>query len=476
MYRPMLQPREYHVLDKDLEALIQAEGAGRAASRPLRRAGLAVAAGLAVLAAAAAGGWLPVQATVVAGFAVAIYLGLNIGANDVANSAGAAVGAGALRVGVALAAVAAAQLAGALLAGHAVTATIARDILALGPAATPPEAARIMAAALIGAACWITLANWARAPVSTTHSIIGAVAGAGVAGLGWTQIDWQVVSRITLGWVAAPMISALMAAVVLGLLRWRVHFAADRHAAARRWLPALIGMTVAVFAAYVAGLPGLRPPLLLLTLGCITIGLAAFMAARHHLDRQIARRQDEAATLKNLLTGPLLLTALLSGFAHGANDVANVAGPLSVLLEHSGSDMAAWRIIAIGGLSIAAGSLVFGRRLVRMVGTTITRLNPVRAFCASLAAASTVLACSALGLPVSTTHCAVGGIFGVGFYREWEDRRRRKSHKTMPAEEMHRRRLVRRSHVWTTLAAWAVTVPGAALMAALAHGIISITS
>lgn len=469
----MPRPNDYRILDKDLTRLGHAEGAGRIAARPLRRLGILLAVALlAVLLVAFAGAGLPVSAPVALGFTVAIYLGMNIGANDVANSAGAAIGANAMPVGLGLAGVALAQLAGALIAGRSVTETIARDILEIGDIGTAP--ARIMAAALIGAGVWITLANWARAPVSTTHSVIGAVAGAGIAGLGVTAVNWPVIAGIAISWVAAPVIAALFAAALLGFLRWRVHFAPDRAAAARVWLPVLIGATAAVFAVHLTSIIQQAAVGNLGLAACGLLGLAAGITARLQVEREIRSGDGEKLSLKRLLTGPLVVTALLSGFAHGANDVANIAGPLSVLLETTDGPAMSLGIIALAALSISAGSVIFGRRLVRMVGMSITRLNPARAFCAALAAAATVLACSALGLPVSTTHCAVGGIFGVGFYREWEDRFRRKSRKALPAEEMQRRQLVRRSHVWTTLAAWAVTVPGAGAVSAATYGLISL--
>lgn len=476
MFCAMLKDRDYHILDKDLTKLGHAEGAGRVAIRPLRRIGLVLwLLGLLALIIALAGADVGGQWTIVAGFAVAMYLGLNMGANDVANSAGAAIGARALPIGLGLAAVAAAELAGALLAGSAVTRTIAEEIIEPGHAGTSGrELARVMASALVGAGLWITLANWARAPVSTTHSIVGAVAGAGMAGMGVAAINWSMIGQIALGWIFAPLVSALLAACILGFLRWRVHFAKDSLRAARIWLPILIATTVSVFAIYVAILTTRGGVGVTWVVMALALGGLSYWLSRWHLDLQIARRRTESLALKNILAGPLVLTVLLSGFAHGANDVGNVAGPLTVLLAGIEADeMPRW-IIGLAGLSVAAGSLIFGRRLVRMVGSSITRLNPVRAFCAALAGAATVLACSAVGLPVSTTHCAVGGIFGVGFYREWEDRVRRKTRKYLPAEEIHRRRLVRRSHVWTTLAAWAITVPGAGAMAAATFGLLSL--
>ncbi|MFV0409413.1 MAG: inorganic phosphate transporter [Paracoccus sp. (in: a-proteobacteria)] len=479
----MLQPRDYHVLDKDLARLSDAEGAGHAVMRPLRRIGLALGLVLMIgLAGLIAGGDIGVQAPLITSLVVAIYLGLNIGANDVANSAGPAIGARAIGVLPGLALVAAAQLAGALLAGGAVTRTIAYDIVNFGPAGSAgPQSARIMAAALIGAALWVSLANWARAPVSTTHSVIGAVAGAGLAGLGIGAVHWTSIAGMAVSWMVAPLISALIAAALVAFLRRKIRFAPDPNAAAQLWLPMLIGATTAIFAAYLLILPT-RPsagPATLLA--CAGLGLLAAGLSHWRIGRQIAGASGRVLSLKQLLVRPLIVTMILSGFAHGANDVANIAGPLSVVLTGGAGAGTGFgvlspqlTIIVLAGTSIAAGSLIFGRRLVRLVGSSITRLNPSRAFCAALAAAATVLACSALGLPVSTTHCAVGGIFGVGFYREWEDRRRRKARKTLPSEEVHRRRLVRRSHVWTTLAAWAVTLPGAAIMAVLGYSLLII--
>ncbi|WBU63977.1 inorganic phosphate transporter [Paracoccus aerodenitrificans] len=474
----MAKHREYRILGKDLDRLSHVEGAGHSATRPLLRFGFCL--GLVVLLlllAAATGIHIPTPAPLITGFAVAVYLGMSVGANDVANSAGAAVSAKAMPLWLGLAAIAAAQLAGALLAGEEVTRTIASGIFDSSQFGPDAPSGRVMAAALIGAAIWITLANWARAPVSTTHSVIGAIAGAALTGLGIEAINLPVLASIAISWMIAPVISAMIAAAVLSFLRRRVKFAEDRLTAARFWLPALIGLTGTVFAGFLLALPGRPEPGIFSLLACAGFGILSAAASRWQLERQIAAGPEGSRlSLKKLLTGPLVATALLSGFAHGANDVANIAGPLSVIMQYSNSGSSPSLTVAIAGVSVAAGSLIFGRRLVRMVGTSITRLNPTRAFCAALAAAATVLSFSALGLPVSTTHCTVGGILGVGFYREWEDRRRRKSRDLLPAEELYRRKLVRRSHVWTTFAAWAVTVPGSGAAAALIYTFLTILS
>ncbi|MDO5657565.1 MAG: anion permease [Paracoccus sp. (in: a-proteobacteria)] len=467
--------REFRVLDKDLRRLSHAEQAGFQALRPLHRLGLAlvfltaVALAVNVTLAGSFGG-----AIVLAGVVVAAYLALNIGANDVANSAGTAIGAGALPLGLGLALVACAQLAGALLAGGQVAHTIGTQVVAIGPSGPGAAHARVMLAALIGAALWVNLAVWLRAPVSTTHSVIGAIAGAGLVALGPGAVNWHALGWIASGWVIAPVVSAGLAAAVFGLFRWRVHFAPDRRRAALFWLPAAVGLATLIFALYlvflILGLGGRMA-----WVACGLTGLGGWMVARWHGGRLIAREKAEGAaesvTLRRFLSVPLAMAAILSGFAHGANDLGNVVGPLSILLQGAGDagDLLRgdFRLVVVGGIGIALGSLLYGRRVVHMVGSDITRLNAARAFVAVLAAAATVIGCSALGLPVSTTHCAVAGVFGIGFYREAEDSLRRKRRESLPAEELHLRVLVRRSHVRAILLAWIITLPCAAVLSAL---------
>lgn len=477
MFPFMPGQRNYRILDKDLARIGYAEGAGRIAARPLRRIGIISGAVLGFILIISAVAGISFHIPVILGISVAIYLGLNIGANDVANSAGPVIGAGAIPAGIGLAAIATAQLIGALLAGGTVTQTITNDVFIPNIELDTPDLAAIMAAALIGTALWITLANWVRAPVSTTHSTIGALTGAGIAGLGPTVINWSTMAELTISWVFAPIASGLFAAILLGLLRWRVHFAADRPAAAQIWLPGLCSITATVFALYITGIILSDPISFQTVLICLGLGGVVWGIIRWQLARKIASdKSNKQLALKRLLSGPLVISALLFGFAHGANDVANIAGPLSILLTTTHGPVLLPHMIILAGLSIAMGSFIFGKRLVHMVGMSITRLNSVRAFCATLTAALTVLISSAFGFPVSTTHCIVGGIFGVGLYREFEDHYRRKSRKSLPAEEIHRRYLVRRSHLWTTLAAWAVTVPGAGVASAIAHTVIVLIS
>lgn len=197
--------------------------------------------------------------------------------------------------------------------------------------------------------------------------------------------------------------------------------------------------------------------------------------------RPVIRRQSEGLenrnkSLKTLFSIPLVFSAALLSFAHGANDVANAVGPLAAIVHAvndggAGADAVAipiW-VMLIGAVGLSVGLVLFGPKLIRMVGSEITKLNAMRAWCVALAAAITVIVASWLGLPVSSTHIAIGGIFGVGFFREWYAEkvlRKDRFNGTLPPEERIRRKLVRRSHFLTIIAAWVITVPAAALLSA----------
>lgn len=463
---------EFRILDKDLDRMANAESAGLHSTRAVVRLGLALtfAAMVAIigtLAGAAPSGMLA------GGLLVAAFLALSIGANDVANALGPPVGAGAISMGAGLTLVALAEIAGAVLAGERVTETLTTGILPAGLMQQGVEPAAVMLAAMLAAAIWIALATWAGAPVSTTHAVVGGIAGAGLAVFGPEALQWRGLAGIATAWVAAPVVAALTGAALLGLLRRAIHRAPDRTRAAAHWLPWVVGCIAAVLTVNALSLNGVSAPAI--AMATAAVSAASVLAARLRMAGEIAAGHPDRQMLDRLLGPPLVLGAILMGFSHGSNDVANIVAPLAVL----GRSTALWpeaeptsiRLLALGGAGIALGALLFGRRLVHMVGSRITRLNTARALCVSLATSLTVLAATRMGMPVSTTHVAVGGVFGVGFYREWEERRFR-SAKTrirapLPPEELHRRRLVRRAAVLRTLAAWVVTLPAAGALAAI---------
>ncbi|CAM3259126.1 inorganic phosphate transporter [Paracoccus nototheniae] len=468
----------FRTLDKDLGRVGHAEVAQMHAFRPVLRLGLAMLALVgALFVVMALSGAAPGVLVLGTGLIVAAWLGVAIGANDVANSLGPAVGAGAIGLVPGLILVAVAGMAGAILAGSAVSQRLAQGLLDLGPVAEGSRAPMIMVAALIGAASWITLATGIGLPVSTSHSIVGGIAGAGAVALGIGGVAWGTVAMIALVWVVTPVLSGALAGVFLIALRRQVVEASDRAGAALRWLPLMVGTMAGLFAAYVALLlaaGGGQGALPAMAVG-IVAGLAGYLATRRGVQRELAQNPRKPG-IRKLLRPALVLAVVILGFAHGANDVGNIAGPLSVILQGrtgpAGLGLVSALVLAGGGLAIATGTLLFGSRLVNMVGSGITRLNAGRAFCVSLATAVTVLGAAALGLPVSTTHVAVGGVFGVGFAREWMDRRRDRPEGALPAEESRRRILVRRSHVITITAAWLVTLPITASLGALACALV----
>jgi len=470
------QKNRWLTLDKDLGRIAQLEAASQFVSRPLVAPGIAFAfIVLAALAAALIFGGPEGSPVVIAAAALGAYMALNIGANDVANNVGPAVGAKALTMVGAILLAAVFESAGALLAGGDVVSTISKGIIDPASFNDPRIFVWAMMAALMSAAIWVNLATILGAPVSTTHSVVGGVMGAGIAAAGFAAVNWPNMAKIAASWVISPLIGGLIAAAFLAFIKARIMYRDDKIAAARKWVPVLIAIMAGAFAAYLA-LKGLKRIVNIDISTALLIG-AGVAALAYGASRPLIRRQSEGMenrnkSLKVLFRMPLVFSAALLSFAHGANDVANAVGPLAAIVhaesvgEFAGKVSIPIWVMIIGAFGISFGLFLFGPKLIRMVGGQITKLNPMRAFCVALSAAITVIFASALGLPVSSTHIAVGGVFGVGFYREWQEERRAKKttiRKVAP-EERRRRKLVRRSHFFTIIAAWVITVPAAALL------------
>ncbi|TKT79051.1 inorganic phosphate transporter [Aquamicrobium sp. LC103] len=501
-------------LDKDLDKIVYVEEATSFVARGLVAPGL----GLLFLALSAVAASLfvfgePRAVIIIAAAAIGAYMALNIGANDVANNVGPAVGAKALTMGGALAIAAIFETAGALIAGDDVVSTISSGIVDPATIADPNVFIRLMMAALISSALWVNLATWIGAPVSTTHAVVGGVVGSGVAAAGFAAVDWHVMGGIAASWVISPVLGGIVAAAFLAFVKSAIIYQDDKITAARRWVPLLIAIMAGSFAAYLAT-KGLKNLVDLSGFHIALFGLASFVIvwvlAHFGVRRQSEGMENRNQSLRKLFNIPLIFSAALLSFAHGANDVANAVGPLAAIVHTaSDSDVASsvqiplW-VMLIGAAGISIGLILFGPKLIRMVGEQITKLNPMRAFCVALSAAITVIVASWFGLPVSSTHIAVGAVFGVGFFREWytakSPRRRRYLERKMerlrversangiePAEiaaetedesdgadappisreEINRRRLVRRAHVTTIVAAWVTTVPASAILSGL---------
>ncbi|MEZ5508925.1 MAG: anion permease [Gammaproteobacteria bacterium] len=355
------------------------------------------------------------------------YMAMNIGANDVANNVGPAVGSGAMTLGVAVVIAAIFEAAGALIAGGDVVSTIKDGII--DPSKLDTQVfIWMMMAALLGGAIWLNVATWMGAPVSTTHSIVGGVLGAGLAAGGAGIANWGSMGAIAASWVISPVMGGVIAAVLLFVIKHLIMYPEDMVKAARKVVPWIIALMAWAFVTYLM-LKGVKKifPVGFGTaclIGLVAAAIALF-ASRASIARVAGSMPNSREAVNNLFTIPLIFSAALLSFAHGANDVANAIGPLAAVtdavLEGGVTDKAKiplW-VMLVGAIGISIGLILYGPRLIRTVGSEITELDKSRAFCIAMAAAITVIVASQLGLPVSSTHIALGGVFGVGFLREY---------------------------------------------------------
>ena len=490
------------VLDKDLQRVSGLETATHDLARSLAAPGLALVFLLAAAVWASFASDGPMSYLVVIAAAIAGYMALNVGANDVANNMGPAVGSKALTMTGALVIAAIFEASGALLAGGDVVNTVARDLLT-GDSIPPERFVLLMMAALLASAMWVNLATFIGAPVSTTHAVVGGVVGAGAAAAGVGSIAWPVIGAIAASWIISPVLGGIVAALLLSFIKHTITDRIDKVSAARVWVPVIVAAMTGVFAMYMAtkGLSRVwKPGLPLVLLLGVSFAVLGWILAMPLVRRQSMGIENRKKHISSLFRLPLVVAAALLSFAHGANDVANAVGPFAAIVttlqsgeaETSAIALPIW-VLAIGAIGIALGLALFGPRLIRTVGEQITKLNEVRAYCVALSAAVTVLVASALGLPVSSTHIAVGGIFGVGFLREYYSRRDL-DFSAVPIHAKHvdpaalnatpedalskerkseRRKLVRRQHVTGIAAAWIITVPASALLAALLFWILT---
>jgi len=486
-------PLTKSTLDKDLDKIVHVEAATRTVASGIvgHMTALLFLGATAVLAGVYVGvsqnAALVIFAAVLGG-----YMALNIGANDVANNVGPAVGSRAMSLVTALIIAAIFESAGAMLAGGDVVSTISKGIIDPAQVQDSQTFIYAMMAALIASAVWVNLATVLGAPVSTTHAVVGGVMGAGIAAVGFQLVNWATLSMIAASWVISPVLGGVIAALFLAFIKINLIYQEDKIAAARKWIPLLIAIMASAFACYLA-IKGLKRVWEADAESVAMIGVAVF-ALTWGITRPLIRRQSEGMenrnkSLRQLFRLPLICSAALLSFAHGANDVANAIGPLAAIIHSvEFGDIATkavvpgW-IMVIGAFGISLGLFLYGPKLIRMVGNQITKMNPMRAYCVALAAAITVIIASWLGLPVSSTHIAVGAVFGVGFFREYYTRHSKRRRAMMKLagggdmtddtpvshEEIRHRKLVRRSHFLTIIVAWVVTVPAAATLSAVIY-------
>ncbi|GLQ33070.1 inorganic phosphate transporter [Litoribrevibacter albus] len=373
-------------------------------------------------------GYLLIFAAMIGG-----YMAINIGANDVANNVGPAVGSKALTLTGALIIAALFEAGGALIAGGDVVGTIKKGIIDPSAISDPEVFIWLMMAALLAGALWLNLATYLGAPVSTTHSIVGGVLGAGIAAGGFEIANWSKMGAIAASWVISPVLGGVIAALFLYIIKRTVVTRHDMLTAAKRVVPILIMLMVWAFSTYLI-MKGLKkiwkPGIEVAALTGLAIAVATWFISQPLISRKANSIEtnnvlEEKDGVNSLFTVPLIIAAALLSFAHGANDVANAIGPLAAINEAvlsngvvTKASIPLW-VMMVGAIGIAIGLILFGPKLIRTVGTEITELDKTRAFCIAMAAAITVIVASQLGLPVSSTHIAVGGVFGVGFLREY---------------------------------------------------------
>jgi len=460
-------------------------------------------------------------------------MAMNIGANDVANNVGPAVGSGALTIGAAILIASIFEASGALIAGGDVVGTIKKGII--DPSAfgnDPMIFVYAMSAALLAAALWLNLATWLKAPVSTTHSIVGGVLGGGVAAGGFAIVSWGTMGKIAASWVISPVLGGVIAAIFLYIIKSQILYKEDRLSAAKKVVPVLVAVMAAAFITYltVKGLKKIWPVIvdvlsflpqtkkpsiwIALIFGLIGAGIT-FTIVKPRIAKKVMGMEPTRESINLLFTIPLIFAAALLSFAHGANDVANAVGPLAAVYDALNSTAVSAKVaiplwvMVVGGVGISIGLALFGPRLIKTVGSEITELDQMRAFSIMMAAAITVVIASQLGLPVSSTHIAVGAIFGVGFLREWLDResmnknhsklqaavekqnKLKKELESLKSEEDYKRQVelmaqlkyqkkkvksikkslrenyVKRGMVKKIIAAWVITVPAAAILSAI---------
>lgn len=478
-------------LDKDLEKLTFTEQATHFVLRSWTGVGISLV--FLAIAMAVAGGFAtgtPGVLVVAVTAALAAYMAMNIGANDVTNNVGAAVGARAMSMGVALVIAAIFEIAGALLAGQGVAHTVAFGIVDRAIFPNAETYAWAMMAALVSAALWINIATLANAPISTTHAIIGGVIGAGAAASGFHSVQWDAIAVIVVSWTVSPILGGVIAAAFLFFIKEFIIYRDDKVEAAKTWVPVLVAVMAGSFAAFLAngGTNGAYDlPIGKALLVGLALGIVTYFVTRPIVRRHAQGLDNRNQSLRTLFRIPLICSAALLSFAHGANDVSNAVGPLYGVVSALGPGLAGEKaiiplwVMVIGAFGISLGLLLFGPRLIRIVGSEITKLNPMRAFCVALSSAVAVLTASVLAIPVSSTHIAVGAVFGVGLFREWYTRNSQRridyirgrgnriapETETANPEETSRRYLVRRSHFMTIVSAWIVTLPISAVLSAL---------
>ncbi|MCG7916648.1 MAG: inorganic phosphate transporter [Candidatus Thiodiazotropha taylori] len=361
------------------------------------------------------------------------YMTWGIGANDVANAMGTSVGSGAITVKQAIIIAAVFEFAGAFIAGGAVTKTIRKGIIDPSSITGSPELLVYgMLAALLAAAIWLMIASSRGWPVTTTHTIVGAIVGFAAVGIGMDAVNWGKIGGIVASWIVSPLVGGFFALLLMISIRKLILNTENPFRSAQKWAPVyvfLVGWIVSLVTMF-KGLKHLKLELSIIesfiaatVVGLIVAAIGKILVNKVVVDDE-ADKDYHYASVEKVFTPLMIFTACAMAFAHGSNDVANGIGPLAAVVSivESGGEVAQkaslplW-ILFLGGAGIVVGLATMGYKVMQTIGTKITELTPTRGYAATLAAAITVVVASKTGLPVSTTQIAVGCVMGVGLAR-----------------------------------------------------------
>jgi len=372
-------------------------------------------------------------AMVVMAMIFGLFMTWGVGANDLANAMGTSVGAGAVTVKQAIGIAIIFEFLGAVLAGGHVTQTIRKGIIDPTPIISHPEILVFgMLASLLAAAVWLMIASAKGWPVSTTHSIVGAIVGFAIVGIGPEAVKWDKIMKVVVSWVISPAVGGVISFILVMSTRKLILDTDTPLKNAKKYAPFYVFL-VGFIISLVTMFKGLKQLKLDLSIGGSIFAAICFGILTAFIGwlfiRKVKHQEDDDRTfqftsVEKVFSPMMLFTACSMAFAHGSNDVANGIGPLAAVVSIVGSGgevlqkapLPIW-ILLIGGAGIVLGLITLGYRVMLTVGKKITELTPSRGFCAELAAASTVVIASRTGLPVSTTHILVGAVLGVGLAR-----------------------------------------------------------
>ncbi|MBD2199212.1 MULTISPECIES: inorganic phosphate transporter [Calothrix] len=411
---------------------------------------------------------MPITLIIVA--LLAFYVAFNLGANDVANAMGTSVGSKAVTLRQALIIAGVLEFAGAVLFGQEVTETLATKVA--NPAlfaATPQVLLMGMVTVLLASGVWLQIATSRGLPISSSHAVVGAIAGFSWVALGVGAIDWSSIGSITIGWILTPVISGAIAALFYSQIKRWILDQPNQLLQLNEWLPWLSAVLIGTFGVIV--LPSLTEPLSNYLINQVGLNLPAYdipiftgaiaaVGLTFYSWRQLQDNTTPNAT-ERIFGRFQLLSACFVAFAHGSNDVGNAIAPLAaiVYIKQTGSvpingiTIPIW-ILILGGVAIVSGLAVWGKKVIATIGENIIALQPSSGFCAELATATTILIASRLGLPVSTSHALVGGVVGIGLVQNLKS--------------------IQFQTLKGIAAAWLITVPISAILSAAIFSIVKI--